>query len=160
MIIPLFMYTKQLLSSPSFYISEYLESHRDEYYDGLLAVSRDGDWTGWCVFFLTALTEQAQTYQQKSQDLLTLHSELRALIVEKIPSQYSGRALDWVFDKPIFRQIEFVKNAGIPDSSARRLLDLFKSRGILKELIPGGGRRSAVLAFPELLNIAEGRRVF
>ena len=123
-------------------------------------MSRDGDWNGWCVFFLTALTEQAQTYQQKSQDLLTLYSELRDLVVQAIPSQYCSRALDWVFDKPIFRQIEFVKGAGIPESTARRLLDLFKTRGILKELIPGRGRRSAVVAFPKLLNIAEGQHVF
>ncbi len=160
LIVPLFMFTKQLLSSPSFYISEYLESHRDEYYDGLLAVSRDGDWTGWCVFFLTAVTEQARTYQQKSQDLLTLYSELRDLVVEVVPSQYSGRALDWIFNKPIFRSIDFVNGAEIPKSTARRLLNLFKTRGLLKELRQGGGRRSSILAFPELLNIAEGRKVF
>ena len=27
----------------------------------LLAVSRDGDWTGWCGFFLRAIIEQAGT---------------------------------------------------------------------------------------------------
>lgn len=160
LIVPLFMFTKQLLSSPSFYISEYLESHREEYYDGLLAVSRDGDWTGWCVFFLKALTEQARTYQQKSQDLLTLYSEFRDLVVEVVPSQYSGRALDWIFNKPIFRSIDFVNGAEIPKSTARRLLNLFKTRGLLKELRQGGGRRSSILAFPESLNIAEGRKVF
>ena len=160
LLVPLFMFTKELLSSPGFYISEYLESHSNEYYDGLLAVSRDDDWTGWCAFFLTAVTEQARANQQKVHDLLTLYDELRDWFVEETPSQFSGRALDWVFDKPIFRLIDFVNDAGIPKSTARRLLNLFKSRGILKELIPGGGRRSAVLAFPELLNIAEGRKVF
>ena len=160
LIVPLFMFTKELLSSPSFYISEYLESHRDEYYDRLLAVSRDNDWTGWCAFFLTALTGQARTYQEKSQDLLTLYSELRDLVVEVIPSQYSGRALDRIFDRPIFRSIDFVNGAGIPKSTARRLLNKFKSRGLLTEVRQGGGRRSAILAFPELLNIAEGRKAF
>ncbi len=160
LIVPLFMFTKELLSSPSFYISEYLESHRDEYYDRLLAVSRDSDWNGWCAFFLTALTEQARAYQQKSQDLLTLYSELRDQVVEVIPSQYSGRALDWIFNRPIFRSVDFVNGAGIPKSTAQRLLNLFKTRGLLKELRHGGGRRSSILAFPELLNIAEGRKVF
>ena len=160
LLVPLFMFTKELLSSPSFYISEYLESHRIEYYDGLLAVSRDNDWTGWCAFFLTALTEQARENQQKIENLLKLYSELRDQVVEETPSQYSSRALDWVFGKPIFRQIDFVNDSGIPSHTARRLLNLFKSRGILKELVKGGGRRSAVLAFPELLNIAEGRKVY
>ena len=43
LLVPLFMSTETLLSSPSFYISEYLESHQDAYYDRLLAVSRDDD---------------------------------------------------------------------------------------------------------------------
>ncbi len=62
--------------------------------------------------------------------------------------------------KPIFRTNHFVRNSGIPESTARRMLHLFKERGLLKELIPGRGRRSSILAFPELLNIAEGRKVF
>ena len=160
LIVPLFMFTKELLSSTSFYVSEYLESHRDEYYDRLLAVSRDDDWTGWCAFFLTALTEQARANQQKIRDLLTLYSELRDQVVEETPSQFSGRALDWIFHKPIFRAIDFINDSGIPNSTARRLLNLFKSQDILKQLVPGGGRRSSILAFPELLNIAEGRKVF
>ena len=159
LLVPLFMFTKGLLSSPNFYISEYLERHREIYYERLLAVSRDDDWTGWCIFFLTALTEQARANQQKIQDLLTLYSELRDQVVEETPSQYSSRALDWIFSKPIFRTIDFVNDADIPKSTARRLLDLFKFQGILKQLVPGGGRRSSILAFPELLNIAEGRRV-
>ena len=61
LIIPLFLKSKGLLSPPNFYLSEYLESHRDEYDDGLLAVSRDGDWTGWCGFFLRAIIKQAGT---------------------------------------------------------------------------------------------------
>ena len=160
LLVPLFMFTKDLLSSPSFYISEYLEGHRDEYYERLLAVSRNDDWSGWCAFFLTALTEQARANQQKIEELLKLYDELQDWALEATSSLYSGRALDWAFGKPIFRQIDFVNSAGIPNSTARRLLDLFKSRGMLKVLVEGGGRRSAILAFPELLNIAEGRKAF
>ena len=51
LIIPLFLFTHGLLSRPNFYLSEFLEANRGEYYDRLLAISRDGDWTGWCAFF-------------------------------------------------------------------------------------------------------------
>jgi len=51
MFIPLFLFSTGLLRSPMFYISAYLEARRDVYYERLLAVSRDGDWTGWCVSF-------------------------------------------------------------------------------------------------------------
>lgn len=159
LLVPLFMFTKKVLSSPSFYISEYLEKHYDMYVERLRAVSRDDDWTGWCVFFLTALTEQAHANQQKVHNLQELYIERREWVVEMVPSQYSGRALDWIFERPVFQSIDFVKSAGIPNSTARRLLNLFKAHGLLKELRKGGGRRSSMLAFPELLNIAEGRKV-
>ena len=40
LLVPLFLVEKKLLSSPNFYISAYLERHRGEYYERLLAVSR------------------------------------------------------------------------------------------------------------------------
>jgi len=51
LVVPLFLVEKKLLTSPNFYISAYFEQHRDEYYERLRGVSRDGDWTGWCEFF-------------------------------------------------------------------------------------------------------------
>ena len=55
------------------------------------------------VFFLTGLTEQARANQQKIHDLRGLYDELKERIVEETPSLYSGRALDWIFNRPIFR---------------------------------------------------------
>lgn len=159
LLVPLFMFTKELLASPSFYVSEYLESHREEYYDRLLAVSRDGDWTGWCVFFLTALTEQARAYQQKIHDLLKLYDERKEQIVEATHSQYSGRMLDWIFTRPIFQTTDFVKSSDIPEPAARHILRVLRDRGLLREIIKARGRLPATLAFADLLNIVEGRRL-
>ena len=60
LLVPLFLHSKGLLARPNFYMSEYLESHRDEYYARLLAISRDDDWTGWVGFFLKGLIAQAK----------------------------------------------------------------------------------------------------
>lgn len=56
LLIPLFLYQKRALASPMFYLSDYLESHRDLYYARLQGISREGDWTGWIAFFLQAIT--------------------------------------------------------------------------------------------------------
>ena len=160
LIVPLFMFSKELLSSPSFYISEYLESHRDAYYDRLLAVSRDGDWTGWCAFFLKALTEQARAYQQKIHDLLELYDARKEQIVEETHSQYSGRTLDYIFKRPIFQTTDFVESSGIPEPTARHILRVLRGRGLLKEFRKARGRQPATLAFTDLLNIVEGHNLF
>ena len=160
LIIPLFLKSKGLLSAPNFYLSEYLESHREEYYDRLLAVSRDGDWTGWCGFFLRAIIEQAGTNQAKAQAIHALYTARKDWMVEATRSQYGVRALDWFFSRPIFVASDFVVQAGIPEPTAKRILRLVRDNGLLREIRPSSGRRPAVLAFPELLNICEGRAAF
>ena len=54
LLIPLFLYQTKTLSRPMFYLSAYLESHREIYYDRLRRISAEGDWDGWIEFFLEA----------------------------------------------------------------------------------------------------------
>ncbi|MBE7560051.1 Fic family protein [bacterium] len=159
MLIPLYLYERKLLASPNFYISEYLEARRDEYYERLLAVSRDGDWTGWCEFFLSALQVQGVANTNKAQAILNLYRDKKAWITENIRSQYAIRALDFIFDRPVFRSSDFVTHAGIPEPTAKRLLRLMQTSGLLTVLREGAGRRPASLAFRELINLTEGRPV-
>ena len=160
LIVPLFLVEKGLLAKPNFYISEYLERHRDAYYDRLLAVSRDGDWTGWCAFFLEALISQAEMNRTRAHEILSLYDEKKGWIAEHIPSQYAVSALDWIFKNPIFRTSYFVATSGIPEPTARRILREARKRGLLAEFRSASGRRPAILAFFELLNIAEGKDIF
>ena len=60
MIIPLFLHEKEVLSEPMFYLSGYLEKHRDEYIHRLRRIGGDSDgWQKWMLFFLRAVTERA-----------------------------------------------------------------------------------------------------
>lgn len=160
LIVPLFLYANGLLSRPNFYLSDYLESHREQYYERLLAVSRDDDWTGWIAFFLEALIAQAEANQTKAQAIHTLYRDRKDWIAQITRSQYGVRALDWMFARPIFKTSDFVETADIPRPTANRILRLVRDEGLLTELQPASGRRAAILAFAELLNIAEGRSVF
>ncbi len=160
LLVPLFLMDKGLLSSPSFYVSGYLEARRDEYYDRLLAVSRDGDWTGWCAFFLAALKEQAQANEKKAKDVQALYETKKTWIVEQTHSQYAVKALDWFFAQPIFATPTFISAVDIPEPSAKRLVRAARDGGLLREVRPGRGRRSAIYCFPELLEIVEGRPLF
>lgn len=160
LLVPLFLVDKGLLTRPDFYVSAYLEARRDEYCDRLLAVSQDGDWTGWCVFFLTALTEQAKDNESKAKAILDLYQVKKDWIADKTHSQYAVRALDWFFSRPIFKTSDFVASADIPKPTASRIVRVVRDEGLLREVRPGSGRQAAILAFSELLNIAEGRAVF
>ena len=158
--IPLFLWQAGLIRAPRFYISEYLESNRKEYYERLLAVSRDDDWTGWCLFFLRAIMVQAEENLRKTQGILDLYEQVKGQIVDLTRSRYAIAALDTIFEHPIFTTTDFVSWTGSADRTARRILDSLRERGILRVLVRGSGNRASVIAFSALLNIAEGREVF
>ena len=159
MLMPLFLFERKLLSYPSFYMSEYLEAHREEYYERLLAVSRDDDWTGWCRFFLQALEKQADENTRKTRAILDLYEERKHWIIERTRSQYAVPSLDFIFQQPVFRSPEFGKNQNVPHYTAHRILSGIRNE-LFIELSPSSGSRPAILAYEELIDIVEQRRDF
>lgn len=162
-LIPLFLYQKKVLSQPMFYLSEYLESHRDEYYARLKAISTDRDWNGWIAFFLQAVITQAIQNGERVGAIQSLYEEMKHAIQKVTHSQYTVHVLDVIFSKPIFRTsdvaMQLNREFGVHEKTTPGLLRLMKDAGILRELQPGSGRKSATLCFPRLINLAEGRNV-
>jgi len=159
MLVPLFLWKAGLIQTPSFYISAFFEARREAYYEGLLAVSRDGEWTGWCRLFLEAIRAQAEENLAKALAIRGLYDDLKHRVPEMTRSQYAIRALDWIFEQPIFTAPHFISAAGVPGPTARRFLTVLRDGDVLRELRPGRGRRPAILAFAHLLNIAEGTTI-
>jgi len=95
------------------------------------------------------------------QAIISLYDDMKKQIHDITHSQYTVHLLDAIFDRPIFETTDFVKRTGIHKPTAMGLLRQLKDKdaGILKELRPSSGRRAAVLCFPKLLNIAEGRKI-
>ena len=102
MLVPLFLWQSGLIRAPRFYVSAYLEARRDAYYDALLAVSRDDDWTGWCRFFLEAVRVQAEDNLSKAQGIIDLYDRMKRRVTDLTRSQHAIQALDWIFQYPMF----------------------------------------------------------
>ena len=160
MLVPLFLWQGDLIRRPVFYISAYFEAHRDAYYERLLAVSRDDDWTGWCRFFLNAVRVQAEDNLKKAKGILDLYEIMKHRISDLTRTRYAVHSLDWIFQYPVFSSVDFVAKSDIPEPTARRILSTLRQGQILRTIRHGSGRRTAIFAFPEILNIAEGKRVF
>ncbi len=160
MLVPLFLWQTGLIRAPMFYISAYFEAHRDAYYERLLAVSRDHDWTGWCRFFLDALRAQAELNHQKAMEILKLYEDSKPKVQALTRSQYVVQTLDWLFERPTFKSSDFVKDAGIPAATAKRILGVLTKKHVVKPIEQRRGRKAAILVFPALLNIAEGYHAF
>lgn len=160
LLIPLFIYAKGSLSSPIFYLSNYLEAHRDEYYKHLGAISAEGNWTGWITFFLKAITHQAKTNVHCLQQMMALYERTKVQVREITHSQHTVQLVDTLFDRPIFRVSDFAKCSGISKPTLHGLLrQLHHPNGPITILREGMGSRPGLYVFPELLNICEGKKI-
>ena len=163
-LIPLFLYQKRALSQPMFYLSEYLENHREDYYERLKAISAVGDWDGWIAFFLQAIAAQAGQNSTRVVAIQSLYEEMKSAIQAATHSQYTVHVLDAIFNKPIFRSSDLTtqlsREFGIHEKTTSGLLRQMRDAGILRALQAGSGRRPATLCFPRLINLAEGRDLF
>lgn len=163
-LIPLFLFQKKALSQPMFYLSEYLEANRDEYYQRLNAISSENDWNGWIAFFLKAITIQARQNSDRVKAIMQLYDKMKTEIHEIAHSQYSVYLLDGLFSRPIFKTTDLVKQFsqehGIHKATTLGLLRKLKEEGVLLEIQAGSGSRAAILCFAELVNLAEGFVVF
>jgi Fic family protein len=160
MLIPLLLFQRKTLSRPMFYLSEYLEAHRDQYYDGLLAITDEGNWQGWIEFFLGAIVLQADANLAKAKQILELYDTLKRRFIESTHSQFAVPALDAFFERPILNATDFSRLAGIENRmTANGILSHIKQDGLIIRLRESSGRTPAVFALPALINIAEGRKV-
>ena len=156
MLVPLFLWQRGLISRPMFYISAFFEAHRDDYYDGLLAVSKDDDWTGWCRFFLSAVRTQSEDNLSRTRGILELYEAMKLRVAEATRSRYAIHALDWIFQNPVFSSNGFAAGSEIPAPTARRVLNALVDNDVLEILRASSGRRPAVLIFEDVLDVAEG----
>lgn len=160
-LIPLFLFQKGILHRPMFYLSEYLEEHRDEYYDRLLSITAERDWQGWIEFFLKAATGQADRNTDKAKRILALYQEMKDAFVEATHSQFAQAALDAFFRRPILNSSDFQTLTKITNrGTAAALLKALEQHGLILMLRKGAGRSPSRYAFPRLINIAEDRTVF
>ncbi len=160
LLIPLFLYSRKCLNSPMFYMSEYLETHRQEYYDSLRAITAHNDWQGWIEYFLGAVVAQSDTNIRKARAILGLYEDLKEQFIKTTRSQHAIPALDAFFKKPVINTVDFIQLSHIPNKvTAGALLRKLSEAGLVRILKKGRGRSPAIYVLPELVNIAEGKEV-
>ncbi|WP_218184507.1 Fic family protein [Pelistega indica] len=153
MLITLMLWNYGLISSPHFYISEYMEEHKDTYINCLRNVSLKNDWMTWCIFFLEAVTIQADRNLAISEKIKNLYEEMKEILTESLNSKWSIQTLDFIFTNPIFRNNKFAKETGIPNQTANKLTTILREEDIIIEIEPASGRRPALYSFERLMEL-------
>jgi Fic family protein len=162
MIVPLFLFERKLIANPVFYISSYLETHRDKYVASLEDLSNKTPvaWTKWIDFFLTAMDEQSIDNAKKARAIIDLYTRLKKDVVDLTRSQYAVPLLDCLFKQPVFTSSLLDSHPGMPSKPMiMNMLARLKKADIIKVIRESSGRRPQILVLAELMNICEGRDV-
>ena len=133
LLIPLFLYYRDMLPVPTFYMSAFFEKDRNRYLEQLSAVSKNNDYTTWIKYFLEGVIQQAEINTKKAKRLLDCYNAYKEICVNEMTSKYAIMLLDEIFKHPAFKakQLQDV----IPGSKGTlyNMLDEFVDKGILKK---------------------------
>jgi len=149
LLITFFLCERHCLSQPLLYLSAFFERYRSEYYDRLLAVSRDGDWEGWIEFLLRGVYQQANDAIETTKRIFSLRDKYLTRISGKRVTKVTRQVLDDLFANP------FVTAAGIRDRhrvsfpTAQSAVDGLLRMGVLREIT--GRRRNRIYCADEIL---------
>ena len=156
LLIPIFLFSKEYLSQPIFYLSEYFENHREEYYNHLRNITTENNWQDWIKFFLNAIIEQSKINTQKINEILELSHKMKNIIQETTKSQYTSSIIDTIFSKPIFTTTTFLKSANISNrKTAISILQKLADKNVIRLTREASGNKSNLYTFQELLNIID-----
>lgn len=156
MLLPLYLYQKKKLRYPVFYLSEYFEKNRDEYYEKLKGISKNGDWQSWIEFFLRAIKEQSTINCNKARNIMALYEQSKKDFREATHSQFTLDLLDALFKNPITNASILQRNSGIEKMvTINYLLNKLAEAGLISISRKGRGSMPTIYRFDSLLKIAD-----
>ncbi len=153
LLITLFLCERQRLTQPLLYLSAFFEGYRDEYYDRLLAVSRDGDWTGWLEFFLSGVSSQSRAAVRQADKIFDLHGDYRQRLQKGRATGSTLATLDRLFENPYVTVSGVARATGKTKPTAQRVIDRLVKAEIVEEIT--GQRWGRVFCARELLRALE-----
>jgi Fic family protein len=153
MLVTLMLWRSGAIAAPHFYLSGYFEARRDIYIETMSNVSVTGEWTDWVVFSLEAVEAQANVNLAKANAIRGFYDEMKERLRAELASQWTIRALDFLFEHPVFRNNTFTRKSGIPSSIAHRFARSLVQADILRTIQPASGRKPALYAFEPLLEL-------
>ena len=140
---------------PTLYLSLHFKQHRDEYYEPLDKVRRDGDWETWLTFFLEGVRQTADGAVSTTRRLGALFKEDGASIEKQ--GRAAGTALRVhlaLRERPVSTLQEIRKKTGLSFPATSSGMERLVRLGIARELT--GKKRDRVFAYDRNLSILSG----
>jgi Fic family protein len=136
---------KGVLQRPLLYLSTWLRHHREDYYERLMAVRRDGDWDGWLRFFLRGVAETAEGAVGTARSVVRLREVHHALLRDQGIGTNGGRLLDLLFQRPLVNVALVTDQLNVTHATAGKLIAQLVRVGLLEEIT--GQKRNRIFRY-------------
>lgn len=129
----LLLIEKGLLDQPILYLSRHLIRNKAEYYDRLLAVTKEHDWEGWLVFMLDAVRATSQESLAMIDAIEALHRSVREELRD-VSARGNADLLDLLFEQPYTRISAVMDRCEVSRPTASKWLKEFVDTGALTQI--------------------------
>lgn len=146
LMIPLFLLSKKELQKPCFYISDYFEKHRMEYYDCLQRVRLNNDLIGWILFFLKASIETAKTAKNKFRAAVMLVNKYNDYLTSKKTSPGTlKKIIECMYREPVSSVSKLAELTGLTVQTINKAVKILLDDRVIIEITGNRRNRSFVL---------------
>ncbi len=151
-IIPLYLLNKGIITTPCFYISNYIEENKNAYYDFLSRVRTNNDMISWIKFFLEATIETAKTARVKFQNILQFTKEVDQILPTlSVKYENAKKVIDFLYIQPKASRIEIIEKTKIPDSTVNGIINELMRVNLINEIT--GFSRNKVYQFTKYIEL-------
>ncbi len=134
LLIALMMSAWKLLPRPVLNLSAAFEAERQSYYRHLLAVSQEGEWEEWLVFFLDGIKQESRRAIQRIKALEGLRDRYMEVVRKERAGERLSQAVNVLFSSPILTVRQMEKQLGISYLAAERCIQRLVELGLLREI--------------------------
>ena len=144
LLVTFYLVWRGVLDEPMLYLSAYLKTHQQEYYDRLQQVRTDSNFEAWVRFFLEGIVIVSEQVVQTTKRIQTLERRDTDRILAGNVGHAGILLLRHLMEQPVMRVKDVEKALGVSYSKANNLITELENLNILKQITPGKRNRKFI----------------
>ncbi len=129
----LYLVLKGLIDSPFLYLSKYIISNQEDYYQHLRSVTTEYRWEDWILYILLGIEETATETLRLVKEIDAFINQTAAQIKDELPDIYQKELVDLLFFEFYTKNKYLVEGLGVSRRTAYTYLSKLIDTGFLKE---------------------------
>lgn len=133
LLIVLFLVERNVLTAPLLYISAFFEATRSEYYNQLLAVSRESNWNQWLEYFLNGIARMSEDVLSRAERINLLLQSWKEKVAGQKPKILFD-VIDLLAENPFWSTKMISERLQVAFTTAQRAVNVLVEKEVLSQV--------------------------